>query len=523
LFFTFFNIGNLTFFFFFFCFFVFFCFFLIIIYCLVQSPPSSTGETKTASSTLRVLKEGEAEYNNVKTRVENSSLPFEGSTTIHVTRVTRVTRVGDALENSELQFHGTPEVDAILRSGFRLPTMQDASGALGGPALYFSRSAKTAFWHSQPQFVVEQGTSHPQRHAVGQLLLCSVQVGRSKELEAHAPNLTAEQLHSNGYDSATICAAKLWPSSMIDDETAIYEAHRAKPIYLVQVIVRFQEDERTLQLVRQILSAKFKVAVTTESSLTKFAEMRRRLCNPEVKRGCFEDVNEAHALVIFESLKARACMMELIAFSCGFVHGGGSQLRPRSILSAAGALRCNVQLLRLQITLFTKNNSAKNNSAQCDMEWAMAQLCRGLETNTCLVELVLAGFVPTSKDGAGTLAICRMIAVNHTLRVLHLTDIQDIYNFNNNSKHDTNPECVAMINETIARHRSNLKIVYQSQGLGYVCGIASSCIEPCDFFDGENRENRGDGSRIGDYGLPLDGGLELNLRSHSAIMAAYYG
>ena len=430
---------------------------------------------------MRELKEEDTEYNNVKTRVENSSLPFEGSTTIHVTRVTRV---GDALKNSELQFHGTPEVDAILRSGFRLP-MQDASGALGGPALYFSRSAKTAFWHSQPQFVVEQGTSHPQRHAVGQLLLCSVQVGRSKELEAHAPNLTAEQLHSNGYDSATICAAKLWPSSMIDDETAIYEAHRAKPIYLVQVIVRFQEDERTLQLVRQTLSDKLKVGITTESSLTKFAEMRRRLCNPEVKRGCFESVNEAHALVIFESLKARACMMELIAFSglCS-----GPLLRPRSILSAAGALRCNVQLLRLQITLSTENDSA-----QCDAEWAMAQLCRGLETNTCLVELVLAGFVPTSKDGAGTLAICRMIAVNHTLRVLHLTSRK--------SDHPAS-ECVAMINETIARHRSNLKIVYQSQGLGGVCGIVSNPMVKTRTNPNPDGK-RSDSSRIGSWGLPL--------------------
>jgi len=426
---------------------------------------------------MRELKEGDTEYNNVKTRVENSSLPFEGSTTIHVTRVTRV---GDALKNSELQFHGTPEVDAILRSGFRLP-MQDASGALGGPALYFSRSAKTAFWHSCPQFVVEQGT-RPQRHAVGQLLLCSVQVGRTKELEAHAPNLTAEQLHSNGYDSATICAAKLWPSSMIDDETAIYEAHRAKPIYLVQVIVRFQEDERTLQLVRQTLSDKLNVAVTT-SSLTKFAELRRRLCNPEVKRGCFEGVNQPQALVIFESLKARACMMELIAFSMN------ECLRPRSILSAAGALRCNVQLLRLQITL-----------SQCDVEWAMAQLCRGLETNTCLVELVLAGFVPTSKDGAGTLAICRMIAVNHTLRVLHLTDRSQ----KEDSKHDINPasECVAMINETIARHRSNLKIVYQSQGLGSVCGIVSNPMVKTRTNPNPDGK-RSDSSRIGSWGLPL--------------------
>ena len=439
---------------------------------------------------MRALKEGEAEYNDVKTRVENSSLPFEGSTTIHVTRVTRV---GDALENSELQFHGTPEVDAILRSGFRLPT-QDKSGALGGPALYFSRSAKTAFWHSCPQFVVEQGT-RPQRHAVGQLLLCSVQVGRTKELEAHAPNLTAEQLHSNGYDSATICAAKLWPSSMIDDETAIYEAHRAKPIYLVQVIVRFQEDERTLQLVRQLLSAKLKVAVTTESSLTKFAEMRRRLCNPEVKRGCFEGVDEADAIIVFESLKARACMMELIAFS-----GFSDTLQPRSILSAAGALRCNVQLLRLQITLI-----------KCDSEWAMAQLCRGLETNTCLVELVVAGFVPTSKDGAGTLAICRMIAVNHTLCVLHLTDYRNSRHklrsaansgSGDHSKWDPASECVAMINETIARHRSNLKIVYQSQGLGSVCGIVSNPMVKTRTNPNPDGK-RSDSSRIGSWGLPL--------------------
>jgi hypothetical protein len=390
------------------------------------------------------------EYQIVAGRAVESSLPYEDLTSL---RVLSITRVGDTLPNSELQFHGTPEVhiDQIRLEGFSLGGPGGAGGALGSPALYFSRSAKTAFWHAKPRFIVDQTTG--ERRAEGKLLLCSVQVGNTKSVTEHNPHLTLASVRSEGFDSTTIRAAELWPSSLIGDETAVYEANRARAMYVLDVAVKFGDAGKNEERMPRFMEWQ---------TAAKITQLRKQLCNPEVQSAWFEGSDEDFAVGLFEALKARGAVMDSLYFSTG-----ETTFHHRGLLAAAEALRSNVTLCRLQISL-----SWKDEVSVCDGDWAMTQLCRGLETNTHLTVLSFCGFIPRLEaDGCtpspGTIAFCQMLSCNTTLRTVHLHaggTSSGAYAYSP----PPSRKAVAIVKAAHHYHRPGapLKVVYGGRGLG---------------------------------------------------------
>ena len=120
-------------------------------------------------------------------------MPYELGSKLKVTSVKMVNAPPPKGSPLQLQFHGTPagNLGSILQHGFRMPTK---CGALG-VAIYFSRSAKTAFWHSRPQEGSSGGSGTP---IEGKLLLCAVNVGNAYSLCRHDPSLSAKKLAAHG-------------------------------------------------------------------------------------------------------------------------------------------------------------------------------------------------------------------------------------------------------------------------------------------------------------------------------------
>ena len=196
--------------------------------------------------------------------------------------------------------------------------------------------------------------------------------------------------------------------------------------------------------------------------------------NPETKNLHVESCDEFRAIFIFECLKARTELLNGLYFSSlsddSFHHGG--------ILAAAEALRSNVNLATLQLTI--KHNFPERaqepfsdeDSPDVNPDWAFTQLCRGLETNSHLTTMAVSGFIPhLEADGItaspGTMAFCRMLRSNTTLQTVHLhlghSDQKGAYDQPGISP---SPAATAMVDRANSSRAAPLKIIYGGHGLG---------------------------------------------------------
>lgn len=389
-----------------------------------ESTTTAADTTATAAPLNQLLPKGSPAFERVSNLVKGSPMPFESRCRAVVLSVTQV---ATEPAGAELQFHGTPSPDLVIKSGFKLPSHEAPPGSLGR-AIYFSRSAVTAFWHSAPHFAsTRESATSAVRTATGKVLLCAVRTGRSKELTSHSPDTTRQALAAKGFDSATIVAAELWPSALVDDETAIFAADACTPVFVVELQVTFDHDKGSVSAAVRSLygSSLFTDAVTAAANpqiLSQAIELRRRMCNPVLKTVHFEEWGPTQGALVADALMARTTMLNGLYYTTHGEHLGALQ-------SFAEALRSNCKLRMLQITLRGNINitvrraDGSKATLPSDPEDAVVMLCRGLETNTNLHELRLAGY--RARNGSrGTTALCTLIEQKSTLQHLSLKDTE---------------------------------------------------------------------------------------------------
>jgi hypothetical protein len=291
-------------------------------------------------------------------------------------------------------------------------------GALG-TAIYTSRSAVTAFWHSKPTFKTVH--SDGQRMAIGRVIAAQVRVGRSLELRQYAPDIETT-VRSEGYDSATIRAADLWPSTYIGDETAVYDSDRIVPLCVLSVEVYFDCVEGILQKLPAGLETEYGPSEESQRAAArlrepgapeKIAALREAFCNPDLQDVHFEGDNWS-AAVLFELLKARQAPMHMVSLSgcCGFVDA-------ELFLPIAEALRSNCGLKKLRFTF------AKDDANQL-IEEISAHLCRALVENTNLTHLTI-GFANGWNGHCSPLSWIELLSKNRTLQELRFCQHSELH------------------------------------------------------------------------------------------------
>ena len=523
-------------------------------------PPATA--TPPRHTVGRSLYPGSTAFSRIQALAQGSALPYEDSSRIDLVSITEMhdTLSGDGIDSAKaMMWHGTDEknIAGILASGLQLPADDESPGALGR-AIYLSKSANTAFWHSKPEFASategvrvedelykketrvrakkdfynladtadvgavklrdieagEEGTivaesemdddgnptgewispqpfsadsaaaagisllvqwdrltgyaagggfgsssCHPVidvateierveggacevstfRTLRATLLLCNVDLGESLQLDGYHPELSLAELrswHLKKFDTASIDAAKLWPSTLIGDESAVFEAERIVVTHVVDAMVTFDRFASTPMVVRLNPDFLDTVASYRDSTLSeshgnlesqgnwaldtvaidglsversvqalKLGEWRRRLCNPRVTSLWYEVSDnssanmQAELSVLCELLRSRATNINALCLS-----GTGGSTTAGIVVAFAEMLQTNPPLERLQFR-FTAVEER-------DLDWVLDILARGLASNTHLKEL----HILVEQNAEGPDAGPGVVAFAHLLR-----------------------------------------------------------------------------------------------------------
>ena len=271
------------------------------------------------------------------------------------------------------------------------------------------------------------------------LLLCNVDLGESLQLDGYHPELSLAELrswHLKKFDTASIDAAKLWPSTLIGDESAVFEAERIVVTHVVDAMVTFDRFASTPMVVRLNPDFLDTVASYRDSTLSeshgnlesqgnwaldtvaidglsversvqalKLGEWRRRLCNPRVTSLWYEVSDnssanmQAELSVLCELLRSRATNINALCLS-----GTGGSTTAGIVVAFAEMLQTNPPLERLQFR-FTAVEER-------DLDWVLDILARGLASNTHLKEL----HILVEQNAEGPDAGPGVVAFAHLLR-----------------------------------------------------------------------------------------------------------
>jgi hypothetical protein len=380
------------------------------------SPPPATPAKPTASRAvqpvlLTTLPESGAEFAEVRAATEASSARYEEPTVLSVVSVQRVSGgpPRPVLPGaSERLFHGTPNgnVQGILSAGF----MPSEGGALGA-GIYFSRSAKTAVW-----FARSKGDT-------ADLLLCEVAVGATLRVEGYMPSLDRAAIVEMGFDSARIPAIEL-PSSLLDEETAVYEGERARPLYVVTVRFVFKPSN----VLRPSLFTRYGIPGDEKKFGRAFVKAHRMHGDRAIRKVYLESDELANIICFSELMQHRDVEVLVLASSgCCSALGGRStvdgrcdaaRVPPYSGHVALGEmLRSNARVQELRLPLCGPGYIAQ-----------LGVVARGVARNSHLRRLfIYFGSSPTpSSVRAVNTVVCAMLTENCSLETVALVSYSDI-------------------------------------------------------------------------------------------------